>query len=95
MLSYSDRLPNLWYTDEVVCNSSCVVRYPAEEGAMVRRRLPLVADHALRLLEGPEEPAAPILVGSEAWYRWLAAGHLHRAAGAQTAALVLVPLPQA
>jgi predicted ATPase/DNA-binding CsgD family transcriptional regulator len=34
------------------------------------RRLPLVADHSLRLLE---EPSDPIVVGSEAWYRWLAA----------------------
>ena len=34
------------------------------------RRLPLVADHSLHLLE---EPSDPIVVGSEAWYRWLAA----------------------
>jgi predicted ATPase/DNA-binding CsgD family transcriptional regulator len=34
------------------------------------RRLPVVADHHLRLLE---EPSAPVVVGSEAWYRWLAA----------------------
>ncbi len=33
------------------------------------RRLPLVADHFLRLLE---EPSDPIVVGSEAWYCWLA-----------------------
>jgi LuxR family maltose regulon positive regulatory protein len=33
-------------------------------------RLPLVADNHLRLLE---ESSAPILVGSEAWYGWLAA----------------------
>ena len=33
------------------------------------RRLPLVADHSLRLLE---EPSDPIVVGSEAWYCWLA-----------------------
>src|SRR5215469_1656240 len=34
------------------------------------RRLPLVADNHLRLLE---EPSNPIFVGSEDWYRWLAA----------------------
>ncbi|HEX6556827.1 MAG TPA: NACHT domain-containing protein, partial [Ktedonobacteraceae bacterium] len=34
------------------------------------RRLPFVADHSLHL---PEELSDPILVGSEAWYCWLAA----------------------
>src|SRR6266571_7626136 len=34
------------------------------------RRLPLVANHSLRLLE---EPSDPVMVGSEAWYCWLAA----------------------
>ncbi len=34
------------------------------------RRLPLVAEHSLHLLE---EPSDPIVVGSEAWYCWLAA----------------------
>jgi predicted ATPase/DNA-binding CsgD family transcriptional regulator len=34
------------------------------------RRLPFVADHSLHLLE---EPSDPIMVGSEAWYCWLAA----------------------
>jgi predicted ATPase len=69
MLSCSERLPTLWYTGEVLCNSSDVVRYPSVEGIMVRR-LPLVANHSLRLLE---EPSDPIMVGSEAWYCWLAA----------------------
>jgi predicted ATPase/DNA-binding CsgD family transcriptional regulator len=32
------------------------------------RRLPLVTDHSLRLLE---EPSDPIVVGSEDWYCWL------------------------
>jgi len=69
MLSCSERLPNLWYTGEVLCNSSGVVRYPSEEDIMVRR-LPLVAEHSLHLLK---EPSDPIVVGSEAWYCWLAA----------------------
>jgi hypothetical protein len=69
MVSCIERLPNLWYTGEVVCNSSGVVRYPSQEGIMVRR-LPFVADHSLHLLE---EPSDPIMVGSEAWYCWLAA----------------------
>ena len=34
------------------------------------RRLPLVAEHSLHLLK---EPSDPIVVGSEAWYCWLAA----------------------
>jgi predicted ATPase/DNA-binding CsgD family transcriptional regulator len=69
MLSCSERLPNLWYTGEVLCNSCGVVRYQSQEGIVVRR-LPFVADHSLHVLE---EPSDPILVGSEAWYCWLAA----------------------
>src|SRR5215469_16869698 len=34
------------------------------------RRLPFVSDQSFHMLE---EPSDPILVGSEAWYRWLAA----------------------
>ena len=34
------------------------------------RRLPFISDQSLHMLE---EPSDPILVGSEAWYRWLAA----------------------
>jgi predicted ATPase len=45
------------------------MRYPSQEGIVVRR-LPFVADQSLHLLE---EPSDPILVGSEAWYCWLAA----------------------
>ena len=69
MVSCIERLPNLWYTGAVLCNSSGFVRYPSEEGIVVRR-LPFVADQSLHLLE---EPSDPILVGSEAWYCWLAA----------------------
>jgi len=69
MLSCSERLPKLWYTGEVLCNSCGLVRYPSQEGIVVRR-LPFVADQSLHLLE---EPSDPILVGSEAWYGWLAA----------------------
>src|SRR5215470_6586942 len=68
-MSVSERLPNPWYTGEVLCNSCGVVRYPSQEGIVVRR-LPFVADQSLHLLE---EPSDPILVGSEAWYCWLAA----------------------
>src|SRR6266700_3384476 len=68
MLSCNERLPNLWYTDEVVCNSSTIVRDPSQEGIMVRR-LPFVADQSLHL---PEELSDPIVVGSKAWYCWLA-----------------------
>ena len=69
MLSYSERVPYLWYTHEVLCNSSNIVRYPSEEGTMVRR--PFVADQYLHV---SEELSEPLLVGSEAWYCWLAAG---------------------
>jgi len=68
-MTVSERLPNPWYTGEVLCNSCGVVRYPSQEGIVVRR-LPFVADHSLHV---PEEPSDPILVGSEAWYCWLAA----------------------
>jgi hypothetical protein len=33
MLSDSERLPNLWYTHEVLCNSFHCVRYPSEEAS--------------------------------------------------------------
>jgi len=69
MLSCSERLPNLWYTGEVLCNSCGLVRYPSQEGIVVRR-LPFVADQSLHLLE---EPSEPIRVGSQAWHCWLAA----------------------
>src|SRR5258708_20079713 len=39
---------------------------------MTRSRLPLVSDDHLLGLDGASQQLAPVVVGSDAWYTWLA-----------------------
>src|SRR5437763_5100035 len=43
-----------------------------EEDTMTRSRLPLVSDNHVLWLDGVGEQIAPVVVGSGAWYTWLA-----------------------
>jgi hypothetical protein len=44
---------------------------------MVQKHLPLVSDDLLLLFDREVDEVAPIVVGSERWYTWLANGQNH------------------
>ncbi len=53
-------------------NSFCMVRSLYRGYTMTRTHIPLVSDGSLLLLDEAENSQPPVLVGSAAWYIWLA-----------------------
>src|SRR5205807_4428774 len=55
--------------------ASCVTQ-PQEDDTMTRGRLPLVSDNHVLGLDGIGDQLAPVVVGTDAWFTWLADQHI-------------------